>query len=75
MTGRPKARRGGFKSASAYSKKRSSPDDDDAPQRSTKKAKGGEEEEADETGDLVPKLQKDEQGDFYVAVRSYCMHI
>jgi hypothetical protein len=65
MTGRTKAKRGGFRSA--YSKKRSSPDEGDAPPRASKKAKGDDEE--DESATLVPKLQKDEQGDSYVAVR------
>lgn len=66
MTGRT-TKRGGFKSA--YSKKRSSPDEDDAPKRVSKKSKAKvDEDEEDEVGTPVPKLQKDEQGDSYVAV-------
>lgn len=61
MTGRFKAKRGGFK-AGNYNKKRSSPDDDDTAPPASKKAKGSEEP-------LVPKLQTDDEGNSYIAVR------
>jgi hypothetical protein len=60
---------GGFKRGGArggkFSKKRTSPDDDDdgAATQPSKRAKGDK-----ETTPLVPKLQKDEEGNEYVGV-------
>ncbi|KAF2273894.1 uncharacterized protein EI97DRAFT_382525 [Westerdykella ornata] len=59
-----------FKKGTAYSKKRVSPDDDDSAPRTFKKAKSGVAEEDDVTTPFVPQLQKDEQGDYYVPLKS-----
>lgn len=74
MSGRFKSKRGCFRGG--YSKKRVSPDDDDAAPRVSKKAKATVEEDEDSEDNeeipFVPKLQKDERGDYYVGVRKNC---
>ncbi|KAF2011939.1 hypothetical protein BU24DRAFT_396607 [Aaosphaeria arxii CBS 175.79] len=65
--GRGGTRGGGFKSARTFSKKRASPEDSDNEDAvpASKKSKGDEESEP-----LVPTLQKDGNGDSYVALKS-----
>lgn len=69
MAGRTPKRggaRGGFKKA--FPKKRSSPEDDDTGARGYKKAKNDDAASDDEAGPFVPKLEKDDEENAYVAV-------
>lgn len=60
------ARGGGASFKKSYAKKRSSPDDDDSAPRASKKTKADEEEEEGQA--VLPKLEKDDEGNHYVAV-------
>ncbi|KAF2124117.1 PC4-domain-containing protein [Dothidotthia symphoricarpi CBS 119687] len=61
--------RGGAPKKTFLSKKRVEPsDDEDRPARASKKAKADDEDE--EVGTLVPKLEKDEEGNQYVALNT-----
>ncbi|CBY02364.1 hypothetical protein IAQ61_006950 [Plenodomus lingam] len=60
---------GNFKKSYANAKKRSSTDDHDSATRASKKTKGDEEEE--ESGQaVVPVLEKDEDGNDYIALNA-----